>query len=337
LRAEPFSGYLAADGYEQPLAEELGSHCAKIGRLFLRYGPPLPAAWALNLWRNPIVIDVSSISDAARKLRALQRNWAGYHVHLFRRAALIQEQLPRVSARPIAFPAPVAKAAMGSWSILSKDVIVASPDCSSPFPNGEPVFIQDHLAPPSRAYLKLWEALILIGSMPGPGDRVLDLGASPGSWTWVLQRLVRGEVQGERKTGPSAADSAPDNADRPGKHGVRQGEVVSVDKAPLEPRIAALPGVVYLPESAFSLDPATIGPVDWLFSDVVCYPSRLLKLVHKFMASGTVRDFLCSVKFQGATDHRVAAELAAIPGSRLQHLHNNGHELTWVRLQQWTA
>ena len=35
-------------------------------------------------------------------------------------------------------------------------------------------------------------------------------------------------------------------------------------------------------------------------------------------------------RFQSAREF--AAAFAAIPGSRLMHLHHNKHELTWVRL-----
>ena len=80
------------------------------------------------------------------------------------------------------------------------------------------------------------------------------------------------------------------------------------------------------------LEPRDVGPIDWLFSDVVCYPARLLTLVEKFLAAGTVRNFLCTIKFQGETDFATQARFAAIPGSRLMHLHVNKHELTWIRL-----
>jgi 23S rRNA (cytidine2498-2'-O)-methyltransferase len=50
--------------------------------------------------------------------------------------------------------------------------------------------------------------------------------------------------------------------------------VVSVDKAPLAPEIARLPGIEHRLESAFALDPRAVGSIDWLFSDVVCYPAR---------------------------------------------------------------
>jgi 23S rRNA (cytidine2498-2'-O)-methyltransferase len=81
-----------------------------------------------------------------------------------------------------------------------------------------------------------------------------------------------------------------------------------------------------------SLDPSAIGPIDWLFSDVICYPARLLGLVERWLAAGTCRRFVCTIKFQGETDHATAARFAAIPGSQLRHLFHNKHELTWIKL-----
>ena len=51
---------------------------------------------------------------------------------------------------------------------------------------GEYEFEEDKRSPPSRAYLKLWELFTRLGYWPQAGDRVLDLGCSPGGWTWVL-------------------------------------------------------------------------------------------------------------------------------------------------------
>jgi 23S rRNA (cytidine2498-2'-O)-methyltransferase len=84
-------------------------------------------------------------------------------------------------------------------------------------------------------------------------------------------------------------------------------------------------------ESAFGLEPGGIGGIDWLFSDVISYPARLLALVERWLAAGTCRRFVCTLKFQGQTDDETARRFAAIPGSRLMHLHNNKHELTWIR------
>ena len=49
---------------------------------------------------------------------------------------------------------------------------------------------------------------------------------------------------------------------------------------------------------------------------------------------GKVRNFVCTLKFQGPTDHATAAKFWAFPGSRLVHLFNNKHELTWVLLDK---
>jgi 23S rRNA (cytidine2498-2'-O)-methyltransferase len=295
------TGYLAARGYVDELAEELGAVERSHGRLLIASGPPRAAAWAANVWLDPQEIPVASISDAAAKLRAIQRNWALYAPRLYRRASLIQERLPKVSARPLAFGAPAPTAPLGSWTLLDAGTLFAGARCTSPFPNGEVRFVENRSGPPSRAYLKLWEALTLIGCRPQPGERCLDLGSSPGGWSWALQQMGA--------------------------------KIVSVDKAGLAPGIARLPGIEHRFESAFALDPGAVGPLDWLFSDVVCYPTRLLALVERWLAAGTCRRFVCTVKFQGRTDHEAARRFAAIPGSQLRHLFHNKHELTWIKIE----
>ncbi len=294
------TAYLAPEGFVAELAYELGDVEFACERLLLAPGPARPAAWAQNVWIEPRTIPIASIADAARQLRAIQRNWVPYAPRHHRRAMLIQARLPVVSARPLAFGDPAPAAPLGSWTLLDPNTVLAASACTSPFPNGEVHFVEDRSGPPSRAYLKLWEALTVIGRGPGPGETCLDLGSSPGGWSWVLAQT-----------------------------GAR---VISVDKAPLAPAVAALPDIDYRAESAFALDPAAIGPIDWLFCDVVCYPARLLALVERWLAAGTCRRFVCTVKFQGATDHATAARFAAIPGATLRHLYHNKHELTWIKL-----
>jgi len=204
------TAYLAAQGYAGELGYELGTVERRLGRLLIAAGPPRAAAWAANVWLDPQEIKVASISDAAAKLRAIQRNWAFYAPRLYRRATLIQEQLPKVSAKPLVFGTPPPSAPLGSWTLLDAETMLVSPRCTSPFPNGEIHFVEDHAGPPSRAYLKLWEALTVIGCRPEPGERCLDLGSSPGGWSWALQRM--------------------------GAH------VVSVDKVPLAPQTRARSG-----------------------------------------------------------------------------------------------
>ena len=294
------TAYLAPEGFVTELAGELGTIELAHERLLIAPGPPRPVAWAQNVWLDPQEIRVASIADAARQLRAIQRNWAVYAPRYHRRATLIQQQLPSVSAKKLRFGEPAPAAPLGAWTLLAPDLVLAAATCTSPFPNGEARFVEDRSGPPSRAYLKLWEALTWIGAKPQRGEVCLDLGSSPGGWTWALAQI--------------------------GAH------VISVDKAPLAPAVAALPGIEYRAESAFGLDPAAIGPVDWLFCDVVCYPARLLAMVERWLAAGACRNFVCTIKFQGQTDHATAARFAAIPGSTLRHLFHNKHELTWIKL-----
>jgi len=185
------TAYLAAEGYIDELAHELGVVERRHRRLLIASDPPQPAAWAANVWLDPVEIPVASISDAAAKLRAIQRNWALYSAKLHRRAALIQERLPKVSAKPVVFGTSPPSAPLGSWTLLDATTMLVAPRCTSPFPNGEIAFVEDRSGPPSRAYLKLWEALTLIGRHPKPGETCIDLGASPGGWSWALSKMGR--------------------------------------------------------------------------------------------------------------------------------------------------
>ncbi|MBS0524334.1 MAG: hypothetical protein JSS04_11945 [Proteobacteria bacterium] len=295
------TAYLAPDGFEPQLREELRRANAAVqaehGRLLIA-DEAVPSAWAANIWHDCVELPVGSIGSAARALRDIQRNWAMYAPLHRRRAALIQERLPHVSAKPIVFPAAAPTAPLGSWTLLAPDRLLAAAHCSAPFPNGEVQFVEDKTGPPNRAYLKLWEALVRLRRWPQPADRCLDLGASPGGWTWVLAKLGA--------------------------------NVTAIDKAPLEPRIAAMPGVAWRGESAFALEPESVGPIDWLFSDIIAYPARLLRLVERWRASGLAKNFVCTIKFQGETDHDAAAAFAAIPGAEVLHLHHNKHELTFI-------
>ena len=158
-------------------------------------------------------LPIASIGDGAKALRAIQRNWALYSWEHHRRAALIEAKLPPVRPKPIAFPSEAPKAPLGSWTLLDANTILAAARCSSPFRHGEVEFIENKTAPPNRAYLKLWEALTLLETRPKAGDICVDLGASPGGWTWVLQEA-----------------------------GAR---VIAVDKAPLAPSVASLARVEF--------------------------------------------------------------------------------------------
>lgn len=298
------TAYLAAEDFEAELDEELRLAGVAVndrhGRLRISQSPPVHAAWAANTWWDAERIEIRSIGHAARELRDRQRNCALYAPTLRGRAELIADKLSHVSARPLELGEVAPDAPLGSWTLLERDVVLASTDCAVPFPNGVPHLVEDRHGPPSRAYLKLWETFARLRRQPRPGDRCLDLGAAPGGWTWLLARS-------------GAA-------------------VVAVDKAPLQADVGALTNVTWSQGSAFALEPSDIGPVDWWCSDIVCYPDRLLELVTRWLASGQVRNFVFTVKFQGATDHTAATRFAALRGAQLFHLDQNKHELTCVIL-----
>ncbi|WBV42688.1 SAM-dependent methyltransferase [Pseudoroseomonas cervicalis] len=299
------AAYLAHEGFEREVEEELRRAGVAVARwhgpIALTEAPPVPSAWALDVWTDPREIAVPSIKGAAAALRAIQRNWSLQPVLHHRRAALIEAALPPLKGRALHFPEAAPSGHLGGWTLLSPELMLASPTKTSPFLRGAVRFEEDREGPPSRAYLKLWEALTRLGRWPGPGETVLDLGAAPGGWTWALAQLGC--------------------------------QVVAVDKAQMDPGVAALPNVTIRTESAFGLEPEREAAADWLFSDIICYPARLLGLVQRWREAGRARNFVCTIKFQGETDHETAAAFAAIPGARVFHGAHNKHELMFCLLE----
>lgn len=269
----------------------------------LRYVPDseVYAFWVQNIWLDPFKVEFDSISEAASCLRGVQGNWAAVPFACFRRMELIRQKLPSISDRARPFPWLLPESAMGAWTLLDAHTLLASARCSSPFPAGRVCLLEDLFGPPSRAYLKLQEALIRARVFPRAQDRCIDAGAAPGGWSWVLAGLGA--------------------------------QVVAIDRAVLDPRVSALPNVEYLKHDAFTFKPAELGKTDWLFSDVVCYPPRLYAWIEEWLVSGLCQNFVCTIKMQGAWDRETTERFAAIPGSFVVHLCNNKHELTWIKTE----
>jgi 23S rRNA (cytidine2498-2'-O)-methyltransferase len=295
--------YHAARGFLSLLLGELPERDRVDGELVTVLGERRPAYWTRNVWEKPLLIEFASVGEAARALRSLQRNWACLPFRLHRRSALIAERLPALPSKPKVFPFIPPNVPMGAFTLIDENTMLASPVCSSPFPNGEFEFEENKEEPPSRAYRKIWEALALAGTLPVVGDICVDAGASPGGWTWALADLGA--------------------------------EVLAIDRAELDPRVASLPNVRTMRHDAFTLKPREIGAVDWLCSDVICYPPALLEWVYLWLDAGLARNFVCTIKMQGAGfDKATTDRFAAIPGSRVLHLWHNRHELTWINLER---
>lgn len=297
-----YTAYLAIHQFEAELRRELELKGISIAmereRLFLVEGQQGAMIWAQVTAFNVSAIPITSINDGARKLKALGRNWGLFTVGHHRRAQLIQDELPRYNSKPIPFRQPLPTAPMGFWTLWEPELIYASQETSSPFALGAMDFIEDKVMPPSRAYLKLWEFFTVYAPQARTTGTAIDVGSCPGGWTWVLRTMDFDKV-------------------------------ISVDKAPIEKRIMDLGKIEFKGESAFGLDPKDFDEIEWFCSDIICYPERLLNLVKRFMDSGKVRNFVCTIKYQKETDWENTLKFLEIPGSRIVHLHHNKHEVTW--------
>lgn len=299
--------HVPAQNRRDELVDELryrGSRIVEqIGDLVFAGGSPGPAAWAQNSWLAPAEYEIQSIGDAARLLASIQRNWHLHSITHHRRAELIAGKLPPIRFKPLDFPVAAPSAPLGAFCLLDKNRLLVSPACSSAFADGEAVFNEDRHGPPNRAYLKLWEALTLARRLPAAGDFCLDLGASPGGWTWVLSRL--------------GAD------------------VVAVDRSGLVPELTAAENVTTLQRDGFSLSLGDLpASPAWVFSDIVAYPERLYTLANYWSRACPEAPVIMTVKCQGRVDPAVIDRFLDIPKGRLLHLAANKHELTFFRLPE---
>jgi 23S rRNA (cytidine2498-2'-O)-methyltransferase len=124
-------------------------------------------------------------------------------------------------------------------------------------------------ASPSRSTLKLAEALMEFVDGEGgraariqPGMTAVDLGASPGGWSWQL--VQRGFM------------------------------VTAVDHGAMDARLMESGQVKHRRDDGFHYQPA--DPVDWMVCDMVESPSRIAKLVSRWLAEGWATESIFNLK-----------------------------------------
>ncbi|MBI4082587.1 MAG: hypothetical protein HY423_08250 [Candidatus Lambdaproteobacteria bacterium] len=207
---------------------------------------------------------------------------------------------------------PEAVAAAGSGWVAQACVVAggvwaaagALGSLSDRFPGGVHRMRPDPQAP-SRSYLKIEEALELMGTPPLPRERVVDLGAAPGGWSYAFL-----------------------------KRGCR---VLAVDNGPLKIRgLEELPGqLTHLREDGLTFRPdAEWVPVDWLAADMLIAPGAALGLIRRWLAGGWLRRFIVNIKLPQR--HPLVAlapiqeHLRGVPGCRfrLRHLYHDRREVT---------
>ena len=290
--------YIADPNYLAELCAEIGGHYTVLGNMVFSDQIKSNVSFARDVWIDPVITEFASISTAARILRSQGKFWFLNPYECIRRGNLILQDLRKLPPPEQAFPVLTPLPDIGCFSLLDQNTLVyASKRWRQP-PLGDYQFIEDRKNPPNRAYLKLWEALTLWGTYPNPEETALDLGASPGGWTYVMQSF--------------------------GSH------VIAVDKAPLADHIATLPHVEFWQQSAFALNPEDFTQaVDWLLCDIACYPERAYELATRWIHANKAKKMIITIKLQGDTDLAVLEQFQAIPRGRVIHLFYNKHEATF--------
>lgn len=290
--------YIVKPEFLPELCNELGDVSSVIEDLVFSSQKKLDVCFAQDIWLEPHIVAFKSISDAVRILRQAGKFWYMHPISHVRRARLIEKQLRKCPALTHHFPIKTDIPPIGGFSLLDQNTLIYSAKRAKKWPDGHCLFIEDKTNPPNRAYLKLWEALTLLEKHPQAGESALDLGASPGGWTYVMQSLGA--------------------------------TVTAVDKALLDPKIASLPRVTSLKQSAFALDPASLDHTyDWVLSDIACYPDRAYALIMKWIASGKAKQMIFTIKLQGKTELATIKKFQDIPNSCLINMFYNKHEATF--------
>jgi 23S rRNA (cytidine2498-2'-O)-methyltransferase len=149
----------------------------------------------------------------------------------------------------------------GFISVAAAPLPFAQRHLISPFPKGEVPVAADQTAP-SRAFAKLVEAELRLGGAMRAGETCVDLGAAPGSWTYVA--LSRGA------------------------------RVIAVDRAPLREDLMRSRQVQFVKGDAFGFRPPR--PVDWLLCDVIAAPERTAALLLEWLQRRWCRHFVATLK-----------------------------------------
>jgi 23S rRNA (cytidine2498-2'-O)-methyltransferase len=173
-----------------------------------------------------------------------------------------------------------------------------------PFPKGEIPLTRDQQAP-SRAFAKLVEAERRMGRRIELGETCVDLGASPGSWSYVA--LKRGA------------------------------SVTAVDRSSLRDDLMRNPRLRFIRGDAFAFAPEQ--PVDWLLCDVIAAPQRSIELTVEWLRRQWAKRFVVTIKFKGRRDYaqldRLKTELPRLVEEwYLVHLCANKNEVC-VFGQKW--
>jgi 23S rRNA (cytidine2498-2'-O)-methyltransferase len=322
-------------GFEPNLEKELRLHgivAAELGSGWLRAaadGAKLPElCFASSVLVDPVELSADTVNGLAGKIldyflgsakaERFEAAWplifdqaAGLD-GLGRRVDGVEKALAELLRKRISRVAKLATPEKPRGVAVARGLFVFFADFGRLYVARECVFggqrrMADDVQAPSRSYLKVEEAYIILGREPVAGEAVVDLGAAPGGWSY------------------SAA-----------KRGAR---VIAVDNGPLKGGALDHPLIEHRREDAFRFQPASGEPVDWLFCDLVEEPHHVMRsLIEPWIAQGWCRHFVVNLKF-GRVDPVALLREVSVPGGvlaerttglRIRHLYHDREEFTLV-------
>ena len=236
-------------------------------------------------------------NDAARELAGLCRSLNNALIAAMKRESLLDAQSPWrlhvcLTDAQTAFVAEAEIASTSSWA------------------GGIPR-LRFPSAAPSRSTLKLEEALLTLLDADErerwlkPAMSAVDLGASPGGWTWQLVR--------------------------------RSISVIAVDNGPIDQGLIDSGLVTHLRADGFRYQPQS--PVDWMVCDMVEQPRKVAARMAEWLAGGWCRFAIFNLKLPMKKRYdevnlcrSLIEEAAAEAGKRIEwrarHLYHDREEIT---------
>jgi 23S rRNA (cytidine2498-2'-O)-methyltransferase len=294
-------GYACREGFEDALARELGRAGAPTVRRFPGFvgvevtGDLVPdPAFGKHVLPDARVVEADSVGRLARgafeaiapSLDAASGPWvelAFADDDLVPRARLVMKELLSLLDEKLkrSFRRRGRSGDILQLGLVAEDAAVVSFATPKPLASGflEPSLpheIPQDKRAPSSAYRKAEEAYALLGVAPARNERVVDLGAAPGGWSWTA--LKRGA------------------------------QVTAIDKAELLPPVAG--AVTHLRKDAFSYEPET--PFDWLLCDAITAPEKTLALLDRWIEKRWCSRLVVNIKFKGTADYGKIEEARSI-------------------------
>jgi len=231
---------------------------------------PEEQPWHLHLWpaygegkagQHRCELILTALTERLKKRRrSLLRTWQKDASTLPQDYALVQAILTAPDA--------------GMISVAPMPMLHELRAILSPMIGGDVPHAEDKAAP-SRAFAKVIESELRLGQSIEKGQTCVDLGASPGSWSYVAIK--------------------------------RGAQVVAIDRSPLRDDLMRNSRLQFIQADAFKFKPEQ--PVDWLICDIIAAPQRSIDLLLEWLREKQMRRFIVTLKFKGDDEYALLDQL----------------------------